>query len=228
MFGSSKSEKSSSGKQDLAHLTGLERAKLERSNPIAAPAAVPQNNPPRETYAEQRPVAFASPAAQIKRVSQGSGASGDAAHLQAGPGVTLKGEITGCDTLRIEGSVEGNATARQLVICPTGSFLGTAEIEEAEVEGKFEGTLNVSGRLFLRSTGRIAGTLTYGQIEVERGGEILGDVLSNGKEAAVGKIRQKLPEIDRAKATSAATPPPTPVQPADAAKAHKTTIFGRS
>ena len=111
----------------------------------------------------------------------------DTAQLHAGPGVVLKGEISGCDMLRVEGSIEGTVVARQLVICPNGSFLGTAEIEEAEIEGKFDGTLNVKGRLFLRGTGQVSGTLSYGQIEVERGGEIVGDISAHQSASTTGK-----------------------------------------
>ncbi|MBU6299734.1 MAG: polymer-forming cytoskeletal protein [Alphaproteobacteria bacterium] len=104
--------------------------------------------------------------------------------MLAGPGVKLKGDITGCDALRVEGTVDGTVVARQLVVCAGGSFLGTAEIEEAEIEGYYDGTLNVHGRLLLRSNGRISGTLSYGQIEVERGGEIIGHIACHQKQEA--------------------------------------------
>ena len=110
-------------------------------------------------------------------------ATENAAHLHLGPGIKLKGEIVGCDMMRIEGTFDGTATARQLVLCPGGTYLGTAQIEEAEIEGTFEGTLNVRGRLFLRSTGRISGTFTYGQLEIERGGEIAGQIAPHKKVA---------------------------------------------
>jgi cytoskeletal protein CcmA (bactofilin family) len=34
----------------------------------------------------------------------------------------------------------------------------------------------VRRRLLIRATGRVAGTVRYGQIEIERGGQISGDV----------------------------------------------------
>ena len=46
----------------------------------------------------------------------------------------------------------------------------------AEIRGRFEGTLTVRKRLFIRATGRVMGTIRYGQIEVERGGRISGDI----------------------------------------------------
>jgi cytoskeletal protein CcmA (bactofilin family) len=44
------------------------------------------------------------------------------------------------------------------------------------VRGRFEGTLNVRHRLLIRATGRVIGTVRYGQIEIECGGQISGDI----------------------------------------------------
>jgi len=198
-------------------MTGLERAKLERN--YAPPAAAVQPMRPVEELPPQ-PAAAAKPkvVAAAKPVMAEQSALSNAAHLYVGPGVTLKGEILGCDTLRVEGSVEGNAAARQLIVCAGGSFNGTVEIEEGDVEGRFEGTLNVAGRLFLRATGRICGTLSYGQIEVERGGEILGDIAVRGAASA-------RPALRPVQALSPDAKSPAPVAAADPLK--KPTLLGR-
>ena len=51
-----------------------------------------------------------------------------------------------------------------------------AEVDYADLGGRFEGTLVARERLFVRSTGRIHGKIHYSQIEIEPGGEISGDV----------------------------------------------------
>jgi cytoskeletal protein CcmA (bactofilin family) len=173
MFGGSKSTQDEKRTSNASHLTGLERAKLERSTH----SDEPQNQaPPQSPQARPAPMP-----ATVVASARPIPVPGSEAHLYAGPGITLKGEITGCDTLRVEGMVDGNATARKLILCPGGSFLGTAEIDEAEIEGNFDGTLNVHGMLLLRGNGRITGTLSYGQIEIERGGEIAGQITPYGK-----------------------------------------------
>jgi cytoskeletal protein CcmA (bactofilin family) len=180
MFGGSKSGNlpDSDRLANMDGLTGLERAKLERSLRPVEPQP-----PPAPVVVPSKPMA-AVLVPQPELTAQPVPAPESAAHLYAGPGVKLKGEIVGCDTLRIEGIVDGNATARQLILCPGGSFLGTAEIEEAEIEGNFDGTLNVRSRLVLRANGRVAGTLSYGEIEIERGGEIAGQITPQGKQIA--------------------------------------------
>lgn len=97
--------------------------------------------------------------------------------LVVGREISLNGQIASCDKLVVEGSVEADLEGcRQLDISPTGLFKGSAQIEEAEISGRFEGALTVTKRLRVRSTARIEGSIEYGQIEIEAGGIISGDV----------------------------------------------------
>jgi len=61
-------------------------------------------------------------------------------------------------------------------IAESGLFKGPASIEEAEIHGRFEGNLVVRKRLLIKASGRVSGTIRYGQIEIECGGQISGDV----------------------------------------------------
>jgi cytoskeletal protein CcmA (bactofilin family) len=97
--------------------------------------------------------------------------------LTVGREITLSGEITSCDKLMIEGSVEANLNnCRDVEIAESGLFKGSASIEEAEIHGRFEGNLVVRKRLLIKASGRVSGTIRYGQIEIECGGQISGDV----------------------------------------------------
>jgi cytoskeletal protein CcmA (bactofilin family) len=57
------------------------------------------------------------------------------------------------------------------------------------VRGRFEGNLVVRKRLFIRATGRVSGTIRYGQLEIERGGQISGDIQSGEESAEVPSTR---------------------------------------
>jgi cytoskeletal protein CcmA (bactofilin family) len=97
--------------------------------------------------------------------------------LTVGREITLSGEITSCDKLIIEGSVEANLNnCRDVEIAESGLFKGSASIEEAEIHGRFEGNLVVRKRLLIKASGRVSGTIRYGQLEVECGGQISGDI----------------------------------------------------
>src|SRR5206468_12995547 len=102
---------------------------------------------------------------------------GEVRKLTVGREITLSGEITSCDKLIIEGSVEANLNnCRDVEIAESGLFKGTAAIEEAEIQGRFEGNLVVRKRLLIKASGRVSGTIRYGQIEIECGGQISGDI----------------------------------------------------
>jgi cytoskeletal protein CcmA (bactofilin family) len=98
--------------------------------------------------------------------------------LIVGPGISLSGEITACDRLVVQGSVQVTLNeTRAIEITESGRFTnGKAEVEEAEISGVYEGDLTVRNRLLIRSTGRVQGNVRYGEIEVERGGRVSGSV----------------------------------------------------
>ncbi len=97
--------------------------------------------------------------------------------LIVGREISLSGEITSCDKLIVEGSVEANLqNCKDVDIAESGLFKGSATIDEIEVRGRFEGNLIVRQRLLIRASGRVSGTIRYGQIEIECGGQISGDI----------------------------------------------------
>jgi cytoskeletal protein CcmA (bactofilin family) len=127
----------------------------------------PITDPPRR--AEAAPGATPTPAPPKREAEQRK--------LIVGREIRLAGEITSCDWLVVEGSVEANlANCRDIEISDTGVYKGSASIEQAEIRGRFDGVLNVRRRLLIRAGGRVTGTVRYGQIEIERGGQISGDV----------------------------------------------------
>jgi len=119
-------------------------------------------------------------------------ASSDTANkrLIVGQGIRLSGEINSCDRLVVEGEVEVTLNdTLALEIASSGRFTGGCEVEEADISGIYEGDLTVRNTLFVRGTGRITGTIRYGQLELERGGQIAGNisVLGEGGQSAAGE-----------------------------------------
>ncbi|HVJ52798.1 MAG TPA: polymer-forming cytoskeletal protein [Aliidongia sp.] len=101
---------------------------------------------------------------------------GDVRRLIVGREISLSGNISACDELIVEGNVEANLTgSNDLRISETGFFKGSATVEEADIRGRFDGTLTVR-RLIIRETAKVSGTVRYGQLRIERGGRIEGEV----------------------------------------------------
>ncbi len=97
--------------------------------------------------------------------------------LTVGPNIKLKGvEITDCDTLVVEGTVEATMDSRVIQITEQGAFRGTAEIDIAEIHGEFDGSLTVREKLVIFSTGKVTGKIRYGKVVIEEGGQLSGEI----------------------------------------------------
>ena len=117
-----------------------------------------------------------SPAASAATTSSAAG-SESGAKLTVGPNIKLKGvEITDCDTLVVEGTVEATMNSRVIQIAEAGAFKGSAEIDIAEVRGSFDGNLTVRQKLVIFATGKVTGKIRYGKIVIEEGGQLSGDI----------------------------------------------------
>ncbi|HTH94973.1 MAG TPA: polymer-forming cytoskeletal protein [Rhodocyclaceae bacterium] len=144
--------------------------KREASVPHSALVNTSQAQPQvTQTTATPRP----APAPQ-KDTSIDHGAGN---RLIVGPDVRLKGaEILDCDTLVVEGHVEATMDSRIIRIAENGEFTGKVGIDIAEIHGTFTGELNVREQLIIHATGKVSGTVRYGKVLIEEGGQLCGDV----------------------------------------------------
>jgi len=150
----------------------------------AQPAAQPATQPATPAATAGSPAAAAADAASVQ-ISE--------SRLTVGPNIKLKGvEITDCDTLVVDGSVEATMDSRLMQIAERGSFKGTAEIDIAEIRGHFDGNLTVRDKLTIFATGKVTGQIRYGKIVMEEGAQICGDIQSGAttRGAASAKLQQ--------------------------------------
>jgi cytoskeletal protein CcmA (bactofilin family) len=120
--------------------------------------------------------ATAQPAAAVAAAANTPAKEGES-KLTVGPNIKLKGvEITDCDTLVVEGSVEATMDSRVIQISERGSFKGSAEIDIAEIRGEFDGSLTVRQKLVIYSTGKVTGRIRYGKVVIEEGGQLSGEI----------------------------------------------------
>ena len=146
--------------------------------------------------AAEKPAPAAAPVAGLPNEDMGR-------RLIVGRGITLTGEISACDHLVVEGRIEATLRdCKRIDVAEGGVFKGSAEIDEADIGGRFEGDLSARTRLTLRGTGAIAGTVRYGELAVEAGGKITGTIEPLGETAAVTPLS---PPASAASATGTAT-----------------------
>lgn len=137
-----------------------------------------------------RPASEASKPAETPTAEKESSSAEDkGSKLIVGPNIKLKGaEILDCDTLVVEGRVEASMNSRVIQIFESGIFTGKAEIDVAEIHGRFEGEITARKRLVVYSSGRLSGKIRYGKLSIEDGGEISGDIASLSARSDTAKI----------------------------------------
>lgn len=116
------------------------------------------------------------PAVRTLQTHSSSNTGATTANLHVGRGLKLEGKIQSCDSLVIEGDVQATIESGTLTITETGEVRGEATVEQAEINGKFDGTLTVKKCLTINATGKITGTVRYGELKVEQGGKINGEI----------------------------------------------------
>ena len=66
--------------------------------------------------------------------------------------------------------------ARLLEVASSGIFKGSAQVDDAIISGQIDGDLTVNKKLTVLSSGKISGSVRYGSIIIEAGGEVSGDM----------------------------------------------------
>jgi cytoskeletal protein CcmA (bactofilin family) len=135
-----------------------------------------------------------------------------------GDGVVVKGTFTVPSKAVINGVIEGDLTAEEVLIGPTGRITGRVSAKVIDVRGQLHNTIISEKNLIVRSTGKIAGKVHYSEIEIEKGGEIEGSLSQDAGElrAEVAASQNQAPPANAA-VTQAATPAATQASTAPAA-----------
>ena len=85
-------------------------------------------------------------------------------------GSSLEGTVSAHSDFRIDGSVKGKVYCdAKVIIGPSGIVEGEISCQNAVIEGKFEGVLEVKELLNVRETAIINGDVTTGKLIVQPG-----------------------------------------------------------
>jgi cytoskeletal protein CcmA (bactofilin family) len=101
-------------------------------------------------------------------------AADSANDLVIGKGVSFTGTVVVPNRAIINGTFNGELTARELIVEPDGVVSGTSTATDVEVKGVLKSTVICNNLLTIQSTGSIEGSIEYGEIVIERGGKFAG------------------------------------------------------
>jgi cytoskeletal protein CcmA (bactofilin family) len=86
-----------------------------------------------------------------------------------GPGLTIKGQISGDEDLQIDGKVEGPIALKgqRLTVGQNGEIVSDVHAREVIVYGKVRGNLHAEDRVEVKKDGSVVGNITGGRVLIE-------------------------------------------------------------
>jgi cytoskeletal protein CcmA (bactofilin family) len=155
------------------------------------------NMPPSRPGEPERP---ATPAPSTSASSEPSAAAprplpaSTADQATIGKSLVIKGEVTGSESLYIDGRVEGsiNLAGNRVTVGRNGVVAANINAREIVVLGKVRGNLTASDRVDIRSDGSLTGDVVAARISIEDGAFFKGGIdirkggqKTNGEEVKV-------------------------------------------
>ncbi len=114
-----------------------------------------------------------------------------------GAAIKVKGNFHGQGNIIIEGSLEGSLkTDANIFVGEKAKVLANVEAKDLVVNGEIRGNVKVKNYLSLGGTAKISGDIQYGELSVEKGAVIIGQLLSAPDNGKSGKGREIEKEIE--------------------------------
>ena len=107
-------------------------------------------------------------------------------------GTKIQGDVTSEGGFRIDGEIHGNVTSpNKIVIGKTGVVIGTLICNDADVEGKIEGKLEIKNLLSIKTAAHIEGEVITGKLAVEPGATFNASCVMKGSVKSLSNAKGK-------------------------------------
>ena len=137
------------------------------NQPNATPAPTPE---PQRTYQPpQEPVVTRPPSTSVSTPQE---------QATLGKSLVIKGEVTGSESLYIDGRVEGsiNLPGNRVTVGRNGVVSANISAREIVILGKVRGNMTASDRFDIRSEGSLTGDIAAQRVSVEEGAYFKGSI----------------------------------------------------
>jgi len=135
-----------------------------------------QTGPVTSTPTPEPPRAVPPPAPVEQPMRTQQSVTGEQATI--GKGLFIKGEITGSESLYIDGKVEGslNLPGNRVTVGRNGQVAANITAREIVVLGKVKGNVTASDRVDIRAEGSLSGDVAAARISIEDGAFFKGGI----------------------------------------------------
>lgn len=86
--------------------------------------------------------------------------------------MVVRGDIKNGGLVEVRGYVEGSVAADRLLVHQSGRVYGTVRAENADVNGRLQGTVFIKHLINIGNSGAVAGDVRYGQLALAVGGDL--------------------------------------------------------
>jgi cytoskeletal protein CcmA (bactofilin family) len=136
----------------------------------------PSQSEPQNTASNPEPPRPAPAPPVHEPASRAGAAAGDQAVISKG--LFVKGEITGTESLYIDGKVEGSISlpGNRVTVGRNGQVTANVTAREVVVLGKVKGNVSATDRVDIRAEGALSGDVAAARISIEDGAFFKGGI----------------------------------------------------
>lgn len=152
--------------------------------------------PIRPTPPQASTPSFEQPATRTATPQPTTAAAATGEQATIGKSLMIKGEVTGSESLYIDGRIEGTITlpGNRVTVGRNGQVAANISAREIVVLGKVRGNCQASDRIDIRSEGSLTGDVVAARISIEDGAFFKGGIdIRKPGEAKAGDARPGTP-----------------------------------
>ena len=106
-----------------------------------------------------------------------------------GSGTSFKGSDINTDAIEIYGKVETSVRAKTIYVGTSAEIIGSVTCDQIEIHGSVSGAIESKGKVTVKKTATVLGTLRYQSVSVDEGANIYSDLhCTNADQPLLDKI----------------------------------------
>ena len=106
-----------------------------------------------------------------------------------GSGTSFKGSDINTDSIEIYGKVETSVRAKVIYVGSSAEIIGSVSCDQIEIHGSVSGAIEAKGKVTIKKTATVVGTLRYQSVSVDDGANIYSDLhCTNADQPLLDKI----------------------------------------
>ena len=92
-----------------------------------------------------------------------------------GSGTSFKGSDINTDYIEIYGKVETSVRSKVIFVGSSAEIIGPVSCEQIEIHGSVSGAIEANGKVIIKKTATVVGTLRYQSVSVDEGASVYSD-----------------------------------------------------